>query len=77
MQTGVPTTCRRKLSRGALAFGYIIESDPNFCEVTVRDGIDSGNGRSQSVSRTFRHVLEEECLPLVQRRELRTVPVTS
>ena len=59
MQTGVLTaTCRRKLSRGALAFGYSSESDANFCEVEIRDGKDSVNSRSQSVSRTGRHVPE-------------------
>ena len=41
MQIGVLTaTCRRKLSRGALAVGYSSESDANYCEVEIRDGKD-------------------------------------
>ena len=67
VQTGVLTaTCRRKLSRGALVVGYSIESETNYCEVKIRDGIVSVNSRSQSVSRTVRHVPEVQFEPLVQ-----------
>ena len=53
MQTGVLTaTGRRKLIRG----GCSIESDTDYCEVNIRDGKDSVSSRSQSVSRTVRHM---------------------
>ena len=58
VQTAVLTaTCTRKLSRGALAVGYSIESDTDYCVVKIRDGRDSVKSRrSQTVSRTVRHV---------------------
>ena len=58
MQTAVLTaTCT------ALAVGYSIESDTDYCVVKIRDGRDSVKSRSQTVSRTVRHVqrLVVEC----------------
>ena len=39
--------------------------------------VSDGKTRSQSVSRTVRHVLEGECWLVAQRRALHTIPVTS
>ena len=52
-------TCRRKPSHGILAGGCDVENDTDHCEVKIRCGMDSvicGKSRSQSVSRTVRHV---------------------
>ena len=37
-------TCRRKLIHGVLAVGYGVGSDTDYCEVKIRDSIDSVNG---------------------------------